>query len=92
MTWPFSSRSRPGRRSPDAAVFVGSYRKAEAVLVSVEQYEALVEASERGVVLGGSEPPQARPAACGSSLMWHRRRWDVGRPILGRCQKEHGGC
>lgn len=35
------------RRSPDAAVFVGSHRKAEAVLVSVEQYEALLEASER---------------------------------------------
>jgi len=34
------------RRSPDAAVFVGSHRKAEAVLVSAEQYEAL-EASER---------------------------------------------
>jgi PHD/YefM family antitoxin component YafN of YafNO toxin-antitoxin module len=35
------------RRSPDAAVFVGSHRKAEAVLVSTEQYEALQEASER---------------------------------------------
>lgn len=35
------------RRSPDAAVFVGSHRRAEAVLVSVEQYEALLEASER---------------------------------------------
>src|SRR5258708_1604139 len=35
------------RRSPDAAVFVGSHRKAEAVLVSAEQYEALQEASER---------------------------------------------
>lgn len=35
------------RRSPDAAVFVGSHRKAEAVLVSVEQYEALQESSER---------------------------------------------
>src|SRR5258708_20024363 len=35
------------RRSPDGAVFVGSHRKAEAVLVSAEQYEALQEASER---------------------------------------------
>jgi PHD/YefM family antitoxin component YafN of YafNO toxin-antitoxin module len=35
------------RRSPDAAVFVGAHRKAEAVLVSVEQYEALQEAAER---------------------------------------------
>jgi PHD/YefM family antitoxin component YafN of YafNO toxin-antitoxin module len=35
------------RQSPGAVVFVGSHRKAEAVLVSVEQYEALVEASER---------------------------------------------
>ena len=35
------------RRSPDAAVFVGAHRRAEAVLVSVEQYEALQEASER---------------------------------------------
>src|ERR1700728_3368932 len=35
------------RRSPGAAVFVGSHRKAEAVLMSVEQYEALLEASER---------------------------------------------
>ncbi len=35
------------RRSPGAAVFVGSHRRAEAVLVSVEQYEALLEASER---------------------------------------------
>jgi PHD/YefM family antitoxin component YafN of YafNO toxin-antitoxin module len=35
------------RRSPGAAVFVGSHRKAEAVLVSVDQYEALLEASER---------------------------------------------
>ena len=34
-------------RSPDAAVFVGAHRRAEAVLVSVEQYEALQEASER---------------------------------------------
>jgi PHD/YefM family antitoxin component YafN of YafNO toxin-antitoxin module len=35
------------RRSPHAAVFVGSHRRAEAVLVSVEQYEALLEAAER---------------------------------------------
>jgi PHD/YefM family antitoxin component YafN of YafNO toxin-antitoxin module len=35
------------RRSPDAAVFVGAHRRAEAVLVSVEQYEALQEATER---------------------------------------------
>jgi PHD/YefM family antitoxin component YafN of YafNO toxin-antitoxin module len=35
------------RRSLDAAVFVGAHRRAEAVLVSVEQYEALQEASER---------------------------------------------
>jgi PHD/YefM family antitoxin component YafN of YafNO toxin-antitoxin module len=35
------------RHSPGAAVFVGAHRKAEAVLVSVEQYEALLEASER---------------------------------------------
>jgi PHD/YefM family antitoxin component YafN of YafNO toxin-antitoxin module len=35
------------RRFPDAAVFVGAYRKAEAVVMSVEQYEALQEASER---------------------------------------------
>jgi len=35
------------RRSPDAAVFVGAHRRAEAVLVSVEQYEALQEAAER---------------------------------------------
>ena len=35
------------RRSPDAAVFVGAHRKAEAVLVSVERYEALQEAAER---------------------------------------------
>jgi PHD/YefM family antitoxin component YafN of YafNO toxin-antitoxin module len=35
------------RRSPEAAVFVGSHRRAEAVLVSVEQYEALLEAAER---------------------------------------------
>ena len=33
------------RRSPDAAVFVGAHRRAEAVLVSVEQYEALREAA-----------------------------------------------
>ncbi len=35
------------RRSPDAAVFVGAHRRAEAVLVSVEQYEALQETAER---------------------------------------------
>jgi PHD/YefM family antitoxin component YafN of YafNO toxin-antitoxin module len=35
------------RRSPDAVVFVGAHRRAEAVLVSVEQYEALQEAAER---------------------------------------------
>jgi PHD/YefM family antitoxin component YafN of YafNO toxin-antitoxin module len=35
------------RRSPDAAVFVGGHRRAEAVLMSVEQYEALQEAAER---------------------------------------------
>ena len=35
------------RRSLDAAVFVGAHRRAEAVLVSVKQYEALQEASER---------------------------------------------
>ena len=35
------------RRSPEAAVFVGSHRRAEAVLVSVEQYEALLEAADR---------------------------------------------
>ncbi len=35
------------RQSPGAAVYVGSHRRAEAVLVSVDQYEALLEASER---------------------------------------------
>lgn len=35
------------RRSPSVAVYVGSHRRAEAVLVSVEQYEALLETSER---------------------------------------------
>jgi PHD/YefM family antitoxin component YafN of YafNO toxin-antitoxin module len=35
------------RRSPAAVVFVGSHRRAEAVLVSVEQYEAMLEAAER---------------------------------------------
>jgi PHD/YefM family antitoxin component YafN of YafNO toxin-antitoxin module len=35
------------RRSPGAVVFVGSHRRAEAVLVSVEQYEAMLEAAER---------------------------------------------
>ena len=35
------------RRSPVDVVYVGSHRRAEAVLVSVERYEALLEASER---------------------------------------------
>lgn len=35
------------RHFPDATVFVGAYRKAEAVVMSVEQYEALQQASER---------------------------------------------
>ncbi len=35
------------RRSPGAAIFVGAHRKAEAVLVSVEQYEALLQSAER---------------------------------------------
>jgi prevent-host-death family protein len=35
------------RRSPDSVVFVGAHRRPEAVVVSVEQYEALQEASER---------------------------------------------
>jgi PHD/YefM family antitoxin component YafN of YafNO toxin-antitoxin module len=35
------------RRSPDAVVFVGIHRKPEAVIMSVEQYEALHEAAER---------------------------------------------
>lgn len=35
------------RQSPGAAIFVGAHRKAEAVLVSVEQYEALLESAER---------------------------------------------
>ena len=35
------------RRSPGTAIYVGSHRRAEAVLVSVEQYEALLETSER---------------------------------------------
>jgi prevent-host-death family protein len=35
------------RRSPDAVVFVGTHRKPEAVIMSVEQYEALQEAAER---------------------------------------------
>jgi len=35
------------RRSPESAVFVGAHRKPEAVVVSVERYEALQEASER---------------------------------------------
>jgi PHD/YefM family antitoxin component YafN of YafNO toxin-antitoxin module len=35
------------RQSPAVAVYVGSHRRAEAVLVSVEQYEALLETSER---------------------------------------------
>ena len=52
------------RRSPGAAVFVGSHRRAEAVLVSVEQYEALLEASERqrgGAGVGAGGGPGARP-------------------------------
>jgi PHD/YefM family antitoxin component YafN of YafNO toxin-antitoxin module len=35
------------RRSPEMAVFVGAYRRPEAVIVSVERFEALREASER---------------------------------------------
>ncbi len=35
------------KRSDEAAVFVGAHRKPEAVVVSVEQYEALQEAAER---------------------------------------------
>lgn len=35
------------RESHEAAVFVGAHRKPEAVVVSVEQYEALQEAAER---------------------------------------------
>jgi PHD/YefM family antitoxin component YafN of YafNO toxin-antitoxin module len=35
------------RQSPADVVYVGSHRRAEAVLVSVEQYEALLETSER---------------------------------------------
>jgi PHD/YefM family antitoxin component YafN of YafNO toxin-antitoxin module len=35
------------RRFPGTAVFVGAYRRPEAVIVSVERYEALQEASER---------------------------------------------
>lgn len=35
------------RQSPGAVVYVGSHRRVEAVLVSVEQYEALLETSER---------------------------------------------
>ena len=35
------------RRSPVDVVYVGSHRRAEAVLVSVERYEALLETSER---------------------------------------------
>ena len=63
--------TRRVRRSPDAAVFVGAHRKAEAVLVSVEQYEALQEAAERqdavaaalaSVRAEGLEPARARPA------------------------------
>jgi PHD/YefM family antitoxin component YafN of YafNO toxin-antitoxin module len=55
-----AARDPPGRNEPgldiapdiahsrsDAAVFVGAHRRAEAVLVSVEQYEALQEAAER---------------------------------------------
>jgi hypothetical protein len=46
----------PGRQSPGAAVFVGSHGRAEAVLVSVKQYGALLEASERR----GPSPPRWR--------------------------------
>jgi PHD/YefM family antitoxin component YafN of YafNO toxin-antitoxin module len=35
------------RRSPESAVFVGAHRKPEAVVLSVERYEVLQEASER---------------------------------------------
>jgi PHD/YefM family antitoxin component YafN of YafNO toxin-antitoxin module len=35
------------RRSPVDVVYVGSHRRAEAVLVSVERYEALLETAER---------------------------------------------
>jgi PHD/YefM family antitoxin component YafN of YafNO toxin-antitoxin module len=35
------------RRSPVDVVYVGSHRRAEAVLVSVERYEILLETSER---------------------------------------------
>jgi PHD/YefM family antitoxin component YafN of YafNO toxin-antitoxin module len=35
------------RQSPADVVYVGSHRRAEAVLVSVERYEALLETSER---------------------------------------------
>ena len=35
------------RQPPAVAVYVGSHRRAEAVLVSVEQYGALLETSER---------------------------------------------
>ena len=35
------------KSSPDSAIFVGAYRRPEAVVVSVERYEALQEASER---------------------------------------------
>ena len=35
------------KQSREAAVFVGSYRRPEAVVVSAERYEALAEAAER---------------------------------------------
>lgn len=35
------------RQSSDEVVFVGAHRKPEAVIMSVEQYEALQEAAER---------------------------------------------
>ena len=35
------------RQSQDEVVFVGTHRKPEAVIMSVEQYEALQEAAER---------------------------------------------
>jgi PHD/YefM family antitoxin component YafN of YafNO toxin-antitoxin module len=56
------------RRSPGDVVFVGAHRRAEAVLVSVEQYEAMLEAAERqhsvaaalaSVRAEGLEPSQA---------------------------------
>lgn len=45
------------RRFPDAAVFVGAHRRAEAVLVPVEQYEALQEAAERQYAVAAALAP-----------------------------------